>query len=502
MAAKPTKAVLSVCWDRSRFYFVIARTSKKSTTIVTAKSGCWSASFDAREAAERINEELDRHKIRKPTLVVGVARAQVDICSATLPPATPAEIPQMVRNEVGRQFGELPESAVVDYDLDDSGDNNVAHAFVLRPESAQNIKLFAEAVELEVHAILLRQYSVASLFARLAEQPDASGLLLNVLEESADLMVVQNRKVATDRTIHFGKDSGPVQIERLSSEILRTVAANPALSAVDRLFVFGRDTAANEFASTMRQSLPYGVDVLDPMQQTEHAGIRGDDPSFPMAALVGMVRDVIDDAAAINFAMPKQPVTPPSRWRKVAFYSLSAAAAVAICVFTLGGDLKELDSNIGDLEGQLEHQKQMLKQLRTQTIIVDAVNQWENTGVNWLDEIRDITVRFPNEADAIVDRMSCMEGRVGGTISMGVRVREPSIVSEMESSLRDSYRQVRSKRISQADQGQAFPCQFESTVVTRRRPRELYLESFTNHPNGEPELSSASTGTSQPEVER
>ena len=164
--------------------------------------------------------------------------------------------------------------------------------------------------------------------------------------------------------------------------------------------------------------------------------------------------------------------------------------------------MKELDSNIGDLEGQLEHQKQMLKQLRTQTIIVDAVNQWENTGVNWLDEIRDLTVRFPNEADAIVDRMSCMEGRVGGTISMGVRVREPSIVSEMESSLRDSYRQVRSKRISQADQGQAFPCQFESTVVTRRRPRELYLESFTNHPNGEPELSSASTGTSQPEVER
>ena len=162
MAAKPTKAVLSVCWDRSRFYFVIARTSKKSTTIVTAKSGCWSASFDAREAAERINEELDRHKIRKPTLVVGVARAQVDTCSATLPPATPAEIPQMVRNEVGRQFGELPESAVVDYDLDDSGDNSVAHAFVLRPESAQNIELLAVAVELEVHAILLRQYSVAS----------------------------------------------------------------------------------------------------------------------------------------------------------------------------------------------------------------------------------------------------------------------------------------------------------------------------------------------------
>jgi hypothetical protein len=59
-------------------------------------------------------------------------------------------------------------------------------------------------------------------------------------------------------------------------------------------------------------------------------------------------------------------------------------------------------------------------------------------------------------------------------MTMGVRVREPAIVAELETALRDPYRQVRSKRITQADQGQAFPCQFETTIVLRRRPKELY----------------------------
>ena len=117
MSAKSTKHILSVCWDRSRFYFLIAKTTKKKVSVVTAKSGSWAAEFNADEAGERISEELNRLKIRKPTLVIGIARAQVDVCSASLPPATDSELPTMVRNEAARQFGELPETAVIDFDL-------------------------------------------------------------------------------------------------------------------------------------------------------------------------------------------------------------------------------------------------------------------------------------------------------------------------------------------------------------------------------------------------
>ena len=124
MPATSAKAVLSVCWDRSRFYFVIAKISKKKTKIVTAKSGSWKSGFNADEAAERIQEELTRQKIRKPAVVIGVARAQVDMCSISLPPASPAELPQMVRNEVARQFGELSDTAVVDFDLDESSEDS------------------------------------------------------------------------------------------------------------------------------------------------------------------------------------------------------------------------------------------------------------------------------------------------------------------------------------------------------------------------------------------
>ncbi|MCA9214378.1 MAG: hypothetical protein KDB27_15005 [Planctomycetales bacterium] len=507
MPAKTTNAVLSVCWDRSRFYFVIAKISKKKTTIVTAKSGSWKANFDAAEAAERITEELARHKIRKPSLVVGVARAQVDMCTVTLPPAADAEVPQMVRNEVTRQFGELPDAAIIDFDLEVADGNKVAHAFVLRPDTHHDISAFAKSVDLQVDAILPRHYSVASLFGRVIDGDHNSGLLLNMLEDSADLLVVHETKISTNRTIHYGKDSGSVQVERLTGEILRTVAANPAMNAINEVFVFGREVAATELATAMKDSLPYSVTVLDPLKDTEHSGIRGDDPSFPMAALVGMVRDVQADSALVDFANPKRPPAPPNRWKKTLFYVAAAAAAIGIICYTYGKDLADLDAKIGQLQEELDKEEKLFEKLQSKTVIVDAVQSWENQSTNWLDEIRDLSLRFPPEGDAIVDRMSCSQNQYGGSISMGVRVREPSIVNQMETSLRDSYRAMRSKRISQIDQGQAFPCQFETTFsLVQRRPREAYLQRYEstqqqdNHQTSE--LSAANTDLSGKEAKR
>lgn len=475
MSAKTPKTVLSVCWDRSRFYFVIGKLTKSRTTIVTAKSGSWIDEFNAVEAAERINEELGRHKIRRPALTIGVSRAQVDMCATNLPPATAAEIPQIVSNEVSRQFGELPTDAIIDYDVDESTEPRVANAFLLRSESAQNITAFAEAMGLDVHSILLRQYSVASLFDRLHSQPGAASLLLNLLDQSADLLVVRDRQVVAGRTILYGKNSESIQTQRLSAEVLRTVAANPSIGSVDRVYVFGRNSSADEFALTIEEYIPYSVTVLDPLGGTEHGGIRGDDQSFPMAALVGMIRDVQEDSALIDFANPKRPPPAPNRWFRMTIYTVAVAAVAALLFYTYGLDLKRLDTENANLQTQLDTQSQLLEKLQSKTIIVDAVGQWENMGVNWLDEIRDFTVRFPPEGEGIVDRMTCMPGNgPTGTITMGVRVRDPSIVAELESALRDPYRQIRSKRITQADQDQAFPCQFDTTIVLRRRPKDQY----------------------------
>ncbi len=99
------------------------------------------------------------------------------------------------------------------------------------------------------------------------------------------------------------------------------------------------------------------------------------------------------------------------------------------------------------------------------------MQRWQASEVHWLNELRDLSQRFPAAEQAVVQRITMAPSSGGnGMVSMSVRVTTPEIVGQLESKLRDDSHQVSSKRISQAEGRQAFPCQFETNVVVKPRP--------------------------------
>ena len=98
--------------------------------------------------------------------------------------------------------------------------------------------------------------------------------------------------------------------------------------------------------------------------------------------------------------------------------------------------------------------------------MIQAINEWGENDVNWLDELRDLSLRFPSDRDAVVLRMGLGHARgEGGTIDMVGVVRDPVIVTRIENSLRDKHHQISSRHVQERVQENSYSWHFESSLV-------------------------------------
>jgi hypothetical protein len=106
---------------------------------------------------------------------------------------------------------------------------------------------------------------------------------------------------------------------------------------------------------------------------------------------------------------------------------------------------------------------------------VVAIEEWLMADVVWLDELRDLSLRFPKPRDAVILRMT-LSGKPtgGGAIELEGLVRDPSIVGQMESNLRDDYHEVRTKRVQESVQGANHTWKFDSSLVVGSRDKSKY----------------------------
>jgi len=89
--------------------------------------------------------------------------------------------------------------------------------------------------------------------------------------------------------------------------------------------------------------------------------------------------------------------------------------------------------------------------------------------VVWLDELRDLSLRFPPARDAVVLRMSMTFSQSGGAIDLEGLVRDPKIVVNMEGQVRDEYRKVVSKRVQERKLERDYTWLFETSISVAPR---------------------------------
>ncbi|MEZ6120844.1 MAG: hypothetical protein R3C28_30295 [Pirellulaceae bacterium] len=423
MARSPSKNVgicLAVTWNARQVTYLLTRIKRQNVTVLDlGTESIADADVDdsppAAAVGQAIQAVLDRNRLKKCEVLVGVGRSQLEILELALPPATDAELPNMVRSEVARRLGENLDRASIDYVLRQprSADDTARRvdAAVLREDARQEMDAVCQIAKVAPHRIIPRPYAIASLFGRIAGNKTAPCLVINRNVDIADLSVYANGHVEFTRTVQMpnGLDERE-EAKLLATEVVRTIMVKPSEEVdapeVDRIYVFGNTKNSHVLIEDLAEEAALPVTILNPFDQLEFASGTVGKQAHLYSALVGMVRDHAEDAVSIDFIHPKQPPAPPDYRKKAVLYGLLAALAIGVAGWALRSDIVDVREENQTVVSELDKSNAFLKKIQQKTATVKWVQAWQNGEVNWLDELKDLSERFPEGEAAVVDRMT------------------------------------------------------------------------------------------------
>lgn len=475
--------LLAIDWDRTEARYVIVDARGQSLSFEAA--GCLPLSGEKDTAASRaqLGEALRSAlagKANRATTLVSIDRGQVELVSLTLPPASDAELPDMVRNQAMRENSAIAEDAVLDFVPagDPAAESRKLTAVALSQSRLEQIQEVIGGAGLAAKSITLRPYAAAALVLGGLADRNETCLIVHPLAEEVDLVISSNGQTVFWRTLRQPNASRDgAAAERLLSEIQRTLlVAQPQLpgQTVKAVYLCGGLDEHPSLMPALSAGLPMPVTLVDPF--AAHGGLPAavENPGR-FAPLVGMLAsEARGEPHAIDFLHPRRRPAPPDRRRMVALAGAAAAVIVLLGGYRVWSEFSAADEKVADLTVELERLDDQLKQAEQRQKVIAAIENWSKSDVNWLDELRDLSLRFPGGRDAVVLRMGLNHSRdSGGMIDLVGIVRDPVVVSRIENNLRDEHHQISSRHMQEQLQEDNYSWHFESSIgVTPCAPKE------------------------------
>ncbi len=502
--------ILALDWDHREARFVLATVGRGSLRIqaaevvsldeidedvsgdeigdgaeenTTSTSDAEQARLHAERVGKALRAALKQHNITRPTVLVGVNRQSVEILHLSLPPATDTELPHLVANQVQQESQVSDEDAVLDFQPvgNDPSEPRWVTAAVLLNEQLERLQATCSAAGLKPRRMLLRSYASASLFSRTTTPPEDVCLLVNLVGDEADLTVTVRGQAVFARTVRLpGEADDEKATRRLVSEIRRTMAVSMQNrldeGSIEGIYIFGGPEDHADLVDRIKAELSIRAMVLDPFMGVDLPKSLVPDNSGAFAPLLGMLLDETQGGKhAIDFLHPRRRPAPRSRRRPLVIAGSLVAALVLVAGYHVLGQLSTADAKNYALQKELSDLKQLVKKAKKKEEVVRAVQGWQSNDVNWLDELRDMSLRFPSSRDTVVLRMTLARARGGGgSVNFSGLVRDPLIVVRMESNVRDKYHEIRSKRVQERQQDKDYTWRFETSMTVAKRVKDDY----------------------------
>lgn len=484
--------LLAIDWDRREARCLLLNVSGRKLHPLWAGAAPLVDVADARgdsypDISGSIRAALDEQAVRGVRTVVAIDRASVDLMTFTLPPAKDAELPELVAHQALRESPLAGDDASVDFTpaTADPTEPRQVIAAVLGPQQLRRIHDICTAVGVRPRRIVLRALAAASLYTHLPSEGQEALVVVNVLADEADLTVLADGRPVFLRTVRLpaGLDEEGTAA-RLAGEIHRTllVAQQGPLAGrgVDRLVLFGGREEHPLLAARLEEELSLPLTVLDPFKATGLSGSLMPEQPGRFAGLLGALGDeAAGRPPAMDFLHPKRPPKPIDRRRPI----LAAVALVLVALAGIGystySQIAKLDEANQELADQLNDLNALLKKAAAQRQLIEAVRLWKASEVNWLDELRDLSVRLPPSRDLLLSRISLTPGRAGGgQLHLSGLVRDALVVTEIERRLREAqHRDVRSQRITPRE-AEDYRRTFEISATVVPRTKDEYAAAL------------------------
>jgi hypothetical protein len=495
---------LALDWDRHEARYVLATTSGRKVTVLSAQSVPLADGDEAPSPGPGalLRKALPRGKAARTQVLVGLGRGSIELMHFTVPPATDKELPELVLNQAIRESQSVTEDTLLDFVAvnDTAGEPRRITAATIEPAELERVKGICKDAGLKPQRMLLRPFASASLFARTETAAEAPCLLVNRVGDEVDLSIMAGGRAVFSRTarLHDASDE-----EKTTRQIVVEIGRTLAVASQDQLvggtietvYVFGGPEEYAELIELIGAEIPLVAKIIDPFKAVGIRQSQYPDDAGKYASLLGMLVDEAHSAGhAIDFLNPKKKPKPPNRaW-------IAAAAAGVLAVFGLWtwyqahGEFVELDAQIANLnsdyskvhrqiqEAALPHVGQLkgrrVDYARTLGAVRGQIEAWDTADVNWLDELRDLSLRLPSSRDILLLRMNMAPSRAGGGIvSFNGLVRDPLVVVRMETDIRDYFHGISSRHQQQRSQSGDYTWSFETSIVASRRPKEYYQTS-------------------------
>lgn len=484
-------------WDGVEARFVVVESQRGQPRLCAAEALRWEHAPAAETAAEppsanelweararQLRAALAMHNVGRAPVAVNLDRASIESLQLVLPPARDVELPELVRNAALRESSSLTDETIIDFtplDDDTSAPRRVA-AVCIDEQSLESVKSFCRAAGVQVRHAALRPHGVAAVWRR-ADRGAQPTLLVSRAGGDLDLALVAGERLMAWRTVRLPESADPAErTARIVAEIGRTLvvfAGEPGAKPIGRVALVG---AADEFgAAGARLAERHGVavDALDPFAGLDGAPL-GLAETSPFASLIGLAGDVASgQRPPIDLIEPRRQRPPPNRRRSAYVAAAGAIVVVAAIVGWVWSAFDDADREIAALDERLRAAQKLSKKAAEQQRIATAIDDWVGRDVNWLDELRDFSDRFPSARDAVVLRMTMSSGRDGGgVIDLQGLVRAPTIVSRIEESFRDDFHQLQNKRLQEKRQDASYTWQFDGTLAVEARDKAQFQQRF------------------------
>lgn len=470
---------LAIEWDSQELRMVVAHQRGASVVVdqvlilpvASAEEG--GGSLESR-VSRVLKEQVAQHGLSKLPTLLGINRSTVELQVLTVPPVPDDELAEIVRFQAIREFSSIGEDGAVDFvKLRPAVDGRArVHAAAISGKQVKSSHKVLEHAQLQPQRFYLRPFAAAQLASSQSRLADKTFLLVDMLPDRVELTGVRSGEILLSRSTRVpGETDSEHYTQTLQGEVRRTILAarsKDAEAVITHLVILGQPLTPAAWRQ-VGDDLQLSVEFLDPLH-AEHvssseetaAGVSG-----RIGALVGMLlADGSGNQATIDFLNPRRKPDPPDRRRLFLLSGLTAATVVLAIAYLLYSGIGAKDSEIARLKGEIADLQKSNKPLLQKEMDITQIDNWVQADVQWLDELYRMSDLLPSADEMIATRVHMQtSNNLGGTVALEGYVTDPSVISKLETSIRDERHQVLGRESKNQEYGDTYLWSFQEYVT-------------------------------------
>lgn len=521
---------LAVDWDSVELRAVLATSQRGLIKVLKAESAPLEFGESTDETPQpdialTLKNLVKRERIPRAKLLLGLNRASVDMMTFTLPKSKPEELPDLVKNQALRDSPGFSETSPIDFISGPASDSDNIRAIAATITRAQlkKYRAIGQAVGMRAKRVEFRPLGLAELYLRSNPVVDQPVLLVQCTTSEVDMVVVEETNIVLVRSIKLPDSlEKEERTRRIAAEIMRTIAVSRQEiegTALERVILYG-ETA--EYLPLQEQLTDQELETLVqnpfrlPCVQTPTRAKIADATTTPghYAALFGMVlSEQSKSPARIDFLHPREKPQPLNIARFAVLFLL-LVGAIGFAAWHINRQyLKGLEEQRAELNTDIEALQMEYRQNFPNYARQFQAYMWESQQLIWLDELRDISVRLPDEQDIVITEMQYSHaGGNLGNIDLQGRARNVNVLHQIVRSFNDNYHRAQITQQVPSRSGGGYQVGFSIRIMTSRQPYAAFWQRLSpelrqlsnvapDFPKDEPQQSDTEQNTpSQPET--